>query len=53
LRDYVNADGTPGYFRQKLYVYERDGQPCRRCGTPIRKLAQGQRSTYFCSTCQK
>jgi len=53
LRDYVNADGTPGYFRQKLYVYERAGQPCRRCGTPIRKLAQGQRSTYFCPACQK
>ena len=53
LRDYVNADGTPGYFRQKLYVYERDGQPCRRCGTAIRKLAQGQRSTYFCPACQK
>lgn len=53
LRDYVNADGTPGYFRQKLYVYERDGQPCRKCGTPIRKLAQGQRSTYFCPSCQK
>ena len=53
LRDYVNADGTPGYFRQKLYVYERDGQPCRSCGTPVRKLAQGQRSTYFCPSCQK
>jgi len=53
LRDYVNADGTPGYFRQKLYVYERDGQACRRCGTAIRKLAQGQRSTYFCPACQK
>jgi formamidopyrimidine-DNA glycosylase len=53
LRDYVNADGMPGYFRQELFVYERDGQPCRRCGTPIRKLAQGQRSTYFCPACQK
>ena len=53
LRDYVNADGTPGYFRQKLYVYERDGQPCRKCRTPIRKLVQGQRSTYFCPSCQK
>ena len=52
LRDYVSADGTPGYYRQQLYVYERDGQPCRRCGTPIRKLAQGQRSTYFCPACQ-
>jgi formamidopyrimidine-DNA glycosylase len=53
LRDYVSADGTPGYFRQELYVYERNGQPCRRCSTPIRHLVQGQRSTYFCPTCQK
>jgi len=53
LRDYVSADGTPGYFRQKLYVYERDGQPCRKCSTAIRRLAQGQRSTYFCPSCQR
>jgi formamidopyrimidine-DNA glycosylase len=52
LRDYVNADGTPGYFRQELFVYERSGEPCRRCGTTIRQLQQGQRSTYFCPTCQ-
>jgi formamidopyrimidine-DNA glycosylase len=53
LRDYVGADGTPGYFRQELFVYERAGEPCRRCATPIRHLVQGQRSTYFCPTCQK
>jgi formamidopyrimidine-DNA glycosylase len=53
LRDYVNADGRPGYFRQKLYVYERDGEPCRVCRTPIRRRAQGQRSTYWCPTCQR
>ena len=53
LRDYVGADGTPGYFRQKLFVYERAGQPCRACRTPIRQLTQGQRSTYYCPTCQK
>ena len=53
LRDYVSPDGTPGYFRQKLYVYERSGEPCRRCGTPIRQLTQGQRSTYFCPSCQR
>jgi formamidopyrimidine-DNA glycosylase len=53
LRDYVNADGTPGYFRQQLFVYERAGEPCRRCETPIRHLVQGQRSTYFCPVCQK
>ncbi len=52
LRDYVNADGTPGYFRQKLYVYERAGQPCRRCRTPIRQRVLGQRSTYWCPACQ-
>jgi formamidopyrimidine-DNA glycosylase len=52
LRDYVGADGEPGYFRQKLFVYERDGQPCRCCGTLIRHRNQGQRSTYFCPSCQ-
>ncbi len=36
LRDYVGADGQPGYFRQKLFVYERDTQPCRTCSTPVR-----------------
>lgn len=53
LRDYVRADGTPGYFKQKLYVYERAGQACRSCGTPVRQLTQGQRSTYYCPACQK
>jgi formamidopyrimidine-DNA glycosylase len=53
LRDYVGADGAPGYFRQKLYVYERTGQACRTCGAPVRQLTQGQRSTYYCPTCQK
>ena len=53
LRDYVGANGDPGYFKQKLYVYERAGKPCRRCKTPIRHLVQGQRSTYFCPECQK
>jgi formamidopyrimidine-DNA glycosylase len=53
LRDYVGADGNPGYFRQKLYVYERAGQPCRVCGDPIKHFTQGQRSTYWCANCQK
>jgi formamidopyrimidine-DNA glycosylase len=53
LRDYVNPDGMPGYFRQKLYVYERAGEPCRVCKTAIKQLVQGQRSTYFCPKCQK
>jgi formamidopyrimidine-DNA glycosylase len=53
LRDYVGADGNPGYFRQKLYVYERAGKPCRVCGKPVRQITQGQRSTYWCAHCQK
>jgi formamidopyrimidine-DNA glycosylase len=53
LRDYVDASGTPGYFRQRLFVYERTGKPCRRCRTPIRQLTQGQRSTYWCPRCQR
>src|SRR5262249_15487901 len=52
LRDYVGADGSPGYFRQKLYVYERTGKKCRTCGTTVRQIAQGQRSTYYCPHCQ-
>jgi len=53
LRDYVNADGKPGYFRQKLFVYERAGEACRVCKGPVRQFVQGQRSTYWCSTCQR
>jgi len=53
LRDYLGADGAPGYFRQRLYVYERRGKPCRRCGKAVRAMSQGQRSTYYCPSCQK
>jgi formamidopyrimidine-DNA glycosylase len=53
LRDYVGADGNPGYFHQKLYVYERAGMPCRVCRNPIKQFTQGARSTYWCPTCQK
>jgi formamidopyrimidine-DNA glycosylase len=53
LRDYVNAEGTPGYFAQRLYVYERSKQPCRVCKSPIRQFTQGQRSTYWCTACQR
>jgi formamidopyrimidine-DNA glycosylase len=53
LRDYVNAEGTPGYFSQKLFVYERAGAACRVCRSPIKQFVQGQRSTYWCSTCQR
>ncbi len=53
LRDYVNADGIPGYFSQRLFVYERAGEPCRRCGSVVKQFAQGQRSTYWCPNCQR
>lgn len=53
LRDFLHSDGQPGYFRQKLMVYDRKGQPCRTCNTPIRHAVMGQRSTYWCPMCQK
>jgi formamidopyrimidine-DNA glycosylase len=53
LRDYVNADGAPGYFRQKLFVYERAKLACRVCKSPVKQFTQGQRSTYWCSNCQR
>jgi formamidopyrimidine-DNA glycosylase len=53
LRDYVNADGVPGYFRQKLFVYERNGERCRVCKAIVKQFTQGQRSTYWCATCQR
>lgn len=53
LRDFVDADGQPGYFQQQYAVYGRAGEPCRRCGGPIRHLRQGNRSTFFCPRCQR
>ncbi len=53
LRDFVDADGTAGHFQIEAMVYGRAGQPCRQCGTPIRLLQQGQRSTFFCQACQR
>jgi len=53
LRDYVGAEGDPGYFQQTYFVYGRRGKPCRVCGTAIKALRQGQRSTFFCPVCQR
>jgi formamidopyrimidine-DNA glycosylase len=52
LRDYTQSDGNPGSFAIKLDVYERDGEPCRRCKAPLRSLVIGQRSSYYCPVCQ-
>jgi formamidopyrimidine-DNA glycosylase len=53
LRDYVDAEGAPGYFAQRLFVYERAGEPCRVCKTAVKQFVQGQRSTYWCPACQR
>ena len=53
LRDFVHSDGASGYFQQRYFVYDRAAQPCRVCGTKIRVARLGQRSTFYCTTCQK
>lgn len=53
LRDFMAADGKPGYFQQSYFVYDRAGEPCHVCGTMVRQLKQGQRSTFYCPNCQK
>jgi formamidopyrimidine-DNA glycosylase len=49
---YGRAEGTPDYYVERLRVYDREGQACVRCGTPIRRLVQAARSTFFCPACQ-
>jgi formamidopyrimidine-DNA glycosylase len=53
LRDFSNARGESGYFQLEAMVYDRAGEPCRVCGTPIKSIRQGQRATYYCPHCQK
>ena len=53
LRDFVHSDGSSGYFQQHYQVYDRAGLACRVCGAAIRVARQGQRSSFFCATCQK
>lgn len=53
IRDFSGADGKPGYFVQNLKVYGKPGEPCPACGTPIERIEQGQRHTFFCPVCQK
>ena len=53
LRDFANSDGAPGYFAQELLVYDRAGSDCFQCGAPIRQKVIGQRSSYYCSVCQR
>lgn len=53
LRDFVNADGNPGYFQQQYWVYGRGGQVCRKCGGVIKQIKQAQRSSFYCLNCQR
>ena len=53
LRDFANAEGDAGYFAQKLRVYDREGEPCRRCDSKIRRIVQAGRSTFYCPRCQR
>jgi formamidopyrimidine-DNA glycosylase len=53
LRDFESATGDDGHFQLQAMVYGREAEPCRVCTTPIRRIVQGQRSTYYCPQCQK
>ncbi len=53
LRDFISPDGAPGYFEQELSVYGRGGEPCRRCGRPLKQAMIGQRASVWCGHCQR
>jgi formamidopyrimidine-DNA glycosylase len=52
IRDYVHSDGGAGCFQIQAAVYDRDGQPCVRCGGVVKQVRQAGRSTYYCPACQ-
>ena len=53
LKDFKSSDGKPGYFQQKLKVYDRKNEACVSCKKPIKQITLGQRSTFYCTHCQK
>ncbi|VAW66451.1 Formamidopyrimidine-DNA glycosylase [hydrothermal vent metagenome] len=53
LKDFTQQDGKPGYFQQTLAVYGRTGKPCINCKRPVKQITQAQRSTFYCSHCQR
>ncbi|KQW69613.1 bifunctional DNA-formamidopyrimidine glycosylase/DNA-(apurinic or apyrimidinic site) lyase [Methylibium sp. Root1272] len=53
LRDFRDAHGMGGAFQNEARVYDREGEPCTACGGVVRRIVQGQRSTYFCPHCQR
>ena len=53
LRDYVQTDGELGFFQDHFAVYGLGGRPCLTCGQPIRRIAQSNRATFYCTRCQR
>ena len=53
LKDFVQAEGNPGYFQQQLNVYGRSGELCHVCQSIVKQMRQGQRSTFYCAKCQR
>ncbi len=53
LRDFISPDGAPGYFEQELSAYGRGGEPCPRCGQPLKQTLLAQRATVWCGHCQR
>ncbi|MCE5974041.1 bifunctional DNA-formamidopyrimidine glycosylase/DNA-(apurinic or apyrimidinic site) lyase [Sinirhodobacter sp. WL0062] len=53
LRDHRQADGELGYFQHSFRVYDREDEPCVTCATPIRRIVQSGRSSFFCPACQR
>jgi formamidopyrimidine-DNA glycosylase len=53
ISDYRDGNGRPGYFQLRLHVYDRAGEPCSCCGTPVRRVMQAGRSSFYCARCQR
>lgn len=53
LKDFAGSDGALGYFQHRFRVYDREGEACRACAAPVRRIVQSGRSTFFCAACQR
>lgn len=53
ISDFASASGELGYFQKQFYVYDREGEACRTCGAPVKRLVQSGRSTFYCGVCQR
>ena len=53
VENFLNTDGQPGWFQRELLAYGREGKPCSRCGSGIKRIVVGQRGTWFCPKCQR